>query len=308
MFQILHETHIPFLAIRKRAYVLSIALCVIGLASLTLHKGLRLGVDFAGGRLFEYRFSETMEAEELRDILTQIGATGGEVQEMGSEGHDFIVRIPVSDEEAAADEAGPSRLFVEKVKEMHPGVTAELRKEELVGPRVGQELRGKAIKAIVISLVLILLYVGVRFEFKFALGGVVALAHDVLITVFVLSLLDVEFTIPIVAALLTIGGYSINDTVIVFDRIREQSRQLIGHRLSEVMDISLNQVLSRTIITSLTTFLAAGALYLLGGEVIHDFALTMLIGIIIGTYSSIYVASALALEIARNPIIASSES
>jgi preprotein translocase subunit SecF len=217
------------------------------------------------------------------------------------------VRIPVSEEEAPASDTGPSAQFIEKVNQRHPGVTAELRKEELVGPRIGEELRGKAIKAIVISLLLILLYVGFRFEFKFALGGVVALAHDVLITTFVLSLLDVEFTIPIVAALLTIGGYSINDTVIVFDRIREQSRQLIGHRLSEVMDISINQVLSRTIITSATTFLAAGALYLLGGEVIHDFALTMLIGIIVGTYSSIYVASALALEIAKNPIVAPSE-
>lgn len=303
MFQVIRETHVAFMASRKRAYLVSIALCLLGFASIFLHKGLRMGVDFSGGRLFEYRFSEPVQAEELRAAVAELGIVGGEVQEMGEGGRDFIVRIPVSDQEAAADQVGPSRQIREKIEADHPGLTAELRKEELVGPRVGRELRGKATKAVIISLVLILLYVAVRFELRFAVGGVVALAHDVLITVGVLSLLDIEFTITIIAALLTIGGYSINDTVIVFDRIREQRRQMIGHRLSEIMDVSINQTLSRTIITSFTTLLSALALFLLGGDVIRDFALTMLIGITIGTYSSIYVASALALEMAKDPVI-----
>ncbi len=310
MFRIIGDTHIPFMSIRRRTYVVSALLIIVGFVSLFAHKGLKLGVDFAGGRLFEYQFSEPLEVDELRSVLDAMGIAGGEVQEIGEDGTDFIVRIPIADDEAsvgAPDEEGISTAFASEIEARHPGIQADLRLEELVGPRIGAELRGKAFRAVGVALFLILLYVGFRFEFKFALGGVAALAHDVLLTVFVFSLFDIEFTIPIVAALLTIGGYSINDTVVVFDRIRERSRTMIGSRLEEVMDTSINEVLSRTLVTSITTFFSAGALWLFGGQVIHDFAFAILIGIVVGTYSSIYVASAIALEISKNEVVTAPE-
>ena len=299
MFRIVKDTKIPFLSIRRRVYLISITLLIVGVVSVAMKGGLELGVDFAGGRLFEYRFSETIQAEELRSILEDVGVAGGEVQEVGDSGLDFMIRIPVADQEVRAQDAGsdgPSALFVRAVAEAHPGISADLRREELVGPRVGAELRKKAFYAISIALFLILLYVAFRFQVKFGVGGVVALAHDVLVTVIIFSFLGIEFTIPIVAALLTIGGYSINDTVVVFDRIREQSKYSKGELLEDVMNRSINMTLGRTLVTSITTLLAAGSLYFLGGEVLHDFALAILIGIAVGTYSSIYVASAIALE------------
>ncbi|MEZ4652269.1 MAG: protein translocase subunit SecF [Candidatus Eisenbacteria bacterium] len=211
-----------------------------------------------------------------------------------------MVRVPVSDTEAAAADKGPSALLLDALQTEKPGLSGELLREELVGPRVGSELRQKAFWAVLISLVLILAYVGFRFEIRFAVGGVIALAHDVLVVLALFSVLNIEITIPVVAALLTIGGYSINDTVVVFDRIREQSRLHVGQKISDVMDLSINQTLSRTIITAFTTFLAALSLVIFGGEVIHDFALAMVVGVAIGTYSSIFVASALALDMSKH--------
>jgi preprotein translocase SecF subunit len=183
------------------------------------------------------------------------------------------------------------------VETEHPGTHVERLRYEAVGPRVGGELRGAAIKAILFALSFILIYVGIRYDWRYSLGAVAALFHDVFIALGALSLFNKEITLTVVAALLTIAGYSINDTIVVFDRIRERSKTLRREQPAKIMNIAINETLSRTIITSFTVFLTVLALYVLGGEVIHDFAFAMLVGVVFGTYSSVYVASGLALEV-----------
>jgi preprotein translocase subunit SecF len=299
MFQILNDTQIPFMKYRRWAYAFSCLVLLIGLGALGMHGfKFRLGVDFTGGRVIEYRFSQPVSADFLRKVTEDLGIKGAEIQEMGTGGNDFLVRLAVEEEKLAA-ERNPAETIREKVLAEKPGIAAEVRREDLVGPRVGKELSRKAFLAVLVSLVAILIYVGIRYEFTYALGGVLSLAHDVLLVLLMCALFNKEITISIIAALLTIGGYSINDTVVVFDRIREQSRLLQRRNLHEIMDISVNQTLSRTMITSATVFYTTVALFFLGGHVIHDFAFAMLWGVGFGTYSSVYVASALALEIAN---------
>jgi preprotein translocase SecF subunit len=298
MFEIIRETHVRFMAIRRRAYIFSAALILMGIVSFIAHGGFRMGVDFAGGRLIEYQFNQPIDPGTIRTALSEIGVEGSEVQQVGDD-RSFIVRLPVSEQETAAAEQGPSIRLLDALKQQYPGLSGEILREELVGPRVGSELRQRAVWAIIISLVLILAYVAIRFEFKYALGGVIALLHDVVVVMAIFSVLNIEITIQVVAALLTIAGFSINDTVVIFDRIREQSRLHVGEKLAELIDRSINQTMSRTIITSLTVLLTSLALYFFGGEVIHDFALAMTLGIVIGSYSTIYIASALALEMSK---------
>lgn len=298
MLQLIRDTNISFIQKRKAAYILSLSFIVIGLLSMALHKGLRLGVDFAGGRLIEYRFDQPLPVDQLRGIIQGAGINGAEIQSVGGSDHEFLIRLPVSDDEVAAHDKGPSAVIEEAVSKAMPGITSELRREELVGPKVGDELQRKAFWAVTIAMLGILIYVGIRYEFTFAVGGVAALIHDVLVTLVLFSLFDFEITIPVIAALLTIGGYSINDTVVVFDRIREESKLMAGKPLSEIVDSAVNKTLSRTLITALTTLFSAAALYFFGGEVIHTFAFAMMVGVIVGTYSSIYVASSIAVDIA----------
>jgi preprotein translocase SecF subunit len=196
-----------------------------------------------------------------------------------------------------AGEAAPSERILQAAQTAIPGLEGDLLREEVVGPRVGRELRGKAVTAVLIALLGIMIYVGIRYEFKFALGGVAALSHDVLIVLAFLSFMNKEITIPVIAALLTVGGYSINDTIVVFDRIRERTKGLARPADAQIFDLSINQTLSRTIITALTLIFTIEALLFMGGQVIHDFAFAMLVGVAIGTYSSIYVASAISLEL-----------
>ncbi len=186
--------------------------------------------------------------------------------------------------------------IVEALNNAHPDNTADVRRQELVGPKVGQELRAKATLAIIYALIGILIYISLRFEFKFAVGAVAALVHDVLITLGVFSLAGKEVTLPVIAALLTIVGYSLNDTIVIYDRIREDRRKLYGKSFVDIVNTSLNESLSRTIVTSLTTLAVVFCLYLFGGEVIRDFAFALMIGVIVGTYSSLYVASPLVVE------------
>jgi preprotein translocase subunit SecF len=190
----------------------------------------------------------------------------------------------------------PAPRVREAVAITNPGSTVEIRKVETVGPRVGSELRGSALKAIFLALGLILVYVAFRYDWRYSLGAVVALFHDVFIALGAVSITNKEVTLTIVAALLTIAGFSINDTIVVFDRIRERKQTLRREAPAKVMNIAVNETLSRTIITSFTVFLTVLALYLLGGEVLHDFSFTLLVGIVFGTYSSVYVASGLALD------------
>jgi preprotein translocase SecF subunit len=295
MLQVLVGYKIPFMKYRKYTYMFSSMIILAGAISFAVHGGLRMGVDFAGGILVEYKFDQKLSADHLRDALGRGGFSNAEIQ--ASEGGEaFLIRIP-SPEERIAGEAPPSERILQVVQAASPGVKGELLREEVVGPRVGRELRTKAFWAVLLVLVGILLYVGVRYEFKFALGAVVALAHDILVVLALISITNKEFTIPVLAALLTIGGYSVNDTIVVFDRIRERLKGSGRSPDAALFDLAVNQTLSRTVITGLATILTLEALLFMGGTVIHDFAFAMLIGVLFGMYSSIYVASALALDI-----------
>jgi len=288
MLQLLVGTDIPFMKFRRFAYVFSGALLAITLAWF-FAKGPRYSVDFTGGTLVQIRTSRPVHPDELRKAL-ETAHLDAEIQQLtGASQNEYIVRF-----RTAGD---PVAQVQEAIEKNLPGVTMELRGNSMVGPKVGSDLRSKAFWAILTSLGAILLYVGIRYEFKFALGGVVALFHDVLITLGALMFTGREVSLTVVAALLTIAGYSINDTIVVFDRIRERAKALRKEKHSRVMDIAVNETLSRTVITAFTVFLAALALFIWGGEVLRDFSFAMLVGTVFGTYSSVYVASAMALDI-----------
>jgi preprotein translocase SecF subunit len=294
MLQVLIGTHLPFMQYRRFAYVFSGALVLATIAWLVVNGGPRYSVDFTGGVLLQVRTSRVLEADPVRRALDGAGLKGVELQQMtGENAQEFMLRVKQTETET-------SDLFPtvqQAIRGAFPDVAVELRRTERVGPKVGRELREKAIWAILGSLGGILLYVGIRYEFKFAFGAVVALFHDVFITLGILCFTGREVSLTVVAALLTIAGFSINDTIVVFDRIRERSKALRKEKHSRVMDIAVNETLSRTVITSLTVFLTAVSLFVWGGEVLRDFSFAMLVGVVFGTYSSVYVASALALDI-----------
>jgi preprotein translocase SecF subunit len=291
MLQMLIGTNIPFMQYRRFAYIFSAVLLVASIGWLVIHGGPYLSVDFTGGAVLQIRTSRVLPADQVRQVLDGTGFRGVELQQMTGQNRDeFLLRFK-------AEAQDPFPVIQKALSEKFPGVTVELRRKETVGPKVGNELQRKAIWAVLWSLGGILLYVGIRYEFKFAFGAVVSLFHDILITLGFLCFTGREVSLTVIAALLTIAGYSINDTIVVFDRIRERSKALRKEKHSRAMDIAVNETLSRTVITSLTVFLAALALFIWGGEVLHDFSFAMLIGVGFGTYSSVYVASALALDI-----------
>ena len=292
MIQLLIGTNLPFMRFRRVAYMFSGSLILATIVWLIVHGGPRYGVDFTGGTLLQIRTSQVLPADQVRGALDAAGFRGIELQQMAGENRDeYLLRMQG---ESARD---PFSGIQTAIRARFPGVNVERRRTESVGPRVGSELRQKAFWAVLGSLAGILLYVGLRYEFKFAVGAVVALFHDVLITLGMLCFTGREISLTVVAALLTIAGYSINDTIVVFDRIRERSKALRKETHSRAMDIAVNETLSRTVITSLTVFLTAVALFVWGGEVLRDFSFAMLVGVGFGTYSSVYVASALALDI-----------
>ncbi len=295
MMTILRNTHIDFMSRRRVFYFISAAAILVGFISIIAHGGLRLGIDFAGGRLVEYRLNRDLSVDEIRDAVAAAGFPKAEIQPIRGT-RDVLVRIPEIVEQRGG-EVSLSELIRQALASEHPGLTAELLREESVGAKIGGEIRQQAFWAMIIALALILLYVAVRFEFRFGLGAVAALAHDVLIVLALFSLFNKEITMPVVAALMTVAGYSINDSIVVFDRIREQLVRLRRESFQGVLNISINQMLSRTVITSVTTLFGALSLLILGGEVIHDFAFAMTVGVIVGTYSSVFVASALVLEL-----------
>ncbi len=295
MLQVLVGSKIPFMKYRRYAYIFSSLMILAGIISVATKGGFRLGVDFAGGILVEYRFDRMIETDQLRSVLADGGWRDAEIQ-ASEGGQSFLIRIPVAEERETGEKAASARILEVLQKEI-PGIQGDLLREEVVGPRVGRELRSKAFWAVVIALLGILIYVGVRYEFRFALGGVIALSHDVLVVLSFFSFTNREITIPTIAAPLTIRGYSNNDTIVVFDRIRERMKGIGRAPDAALFDLAVNQTLSRTFITGLTVFLCAEALFFLGGPVIHDFAFAMLIGVGFGTYSSVYVASALALDL-----------
>ncbi|MGH7198218.1 MAG: protein translocase subunit SecD [Candidatus Omnitrophota bacterium] len=271
---------INFLKYRKICYVLSALVLAIGMWAFFARGQNMYGVDFMGGSMQEYRFTKPVAVESLRKSLSDIGFGTATIQRVGDT-NQMIVRSPLGSEKAIA----------EKLKSNFSDNAFEVLRIESVGPLIGQELRGKALWALILSLAAICIYVAVRFDFKLSMGAILALFHDGLVCIGAVALAGRELSIPVLAAVMTILGYSINDTIVIFDRIREHRRLGLRETFEELVNNSVNQTLSRTILTSLTVFMVVVCLYFFGGEVINDFAFTMMVGLISGTYSTVYIAA-----------------
>jgi len=316
------DTRIDFIGRRRIAALISISVIVIVLLSLSF-RGLNLGIDFTGGTLVEVSYSSSVNTEEVRTNLRRSGLDGVVVQYFGTS-RDVLIRLPADPE---VDAAESSSLIISSLREPYGETlaqssendsqrcvfqdgttgdcTVQMRRVEFVGPQVGGELTEKGGLAMLYALLGILAYVAWRFEWRFALGAVIALVHDVVITVGFFSLLGLEFSLPVLAAVLAVIGYSLNDTIVVFDRIRENFRKMRKGTIVEIMNSAINQTLRRTLLTSLTTLLVVVTLILIGGEIIKGFAVALFIGILVGTYSSIFVASpvVLSLRITRGDML-----
>lgn len=282
--QILTNTNIKFMTHRKIAMIISLTLIIISLASLAF-RGLQFGLDFTGGTLLEVAYPTEVELMPIRDKLHSNGFDDAIVQHFGSP-NEVLIRVAPREGISNADIS--TNLF-ELLRAENSAV--ENRRVEFVGPQVGEELTETGGIAMLAALVCILIYVALRFEYRFALGSVAALAHDVILVLGLFSVFGIEFDLTVLAAILAVIGYSLNDTIVVFDRIRENFRKIRKGDAIKVIDASLNQTLSRTLITSLTTLLVLFALFVFGGELIHGFATALLAGVFVGTYSSVYVAS-----------------
>ncbi|SFD24014.1 protein translocase subunit secF [Thiohalospira halophila DSM 15071] len=280
---------IDFMARRRQAVWLTAALLLLAVGALAV-RGLNFGIDFTGGTLIEVGYPEAPQLAEVRGALEGAGLDAT-VQTFGG-AREILVRVPPVE---SLSDAELSNRVLERLREDTPGV--EMRRVEFVGPQVGDELTEDGGLAMLYALIGVLIYVALRFEFRFAVGSVAALIHDVVIVVGLLALFGIEFDLTVLAALLAVVGYSLNDTIVVFDRIRENFRRMRKGEREEVVNASLNQMLSRTLMTSVTTLLVVLALFFLGGEIIHGFAAALLAGVIVGTYSSIYVASSTALAL-----------
>jgi len=280
------ETHFNFMGRIKAAVTFSVVLILIGLGSVAVSGGLKFGIDFAGGTLIQLQFKSPPDIEVIRDGLKTIGLGESTIQEFGSK-KDILIRVQRSEEklEAVGSIVRKSLMGKFNVDE----ITVE--RVEMVGPKVGRDLREKALLSILYAIIGIVIYISWRFELQYAIAAIIALVHDVLVTIGAFSIFDKEFTLVIVAAFLTIIGYSLNDTIVVFDRIRENLRRKGKSSISEIINTSINQTLSRTLLTSGTTLLVVIALFFFGGEIIHDFSFALLVGIFIGTYSSVFIAS-----------------
>lgn len=279
------DLNIDFMGRRKLAMVVSAIVLTVAAASL-LVRGLTFGIDFTGGTLIEVGYDKPIELQSVRNALMEGGFDDAQVQQFGTP-QDVLIRMAPREGVKSAD-------LSDKVFGLLSGSyqgKVELRRVEFVGPQVGDELTEDGALAVLVALMAILVYVALRFEWRFAVGSVVALVHDVLFTLGTFALLQLEFDLTVLAAVLAVIGYSLNDTIVVFDRIRENFRKIRKGSPVEIINSSLNQTLSRTLVTSLTTLLVLVALYTFGGEIIHGFAFALMVGVLVGTYSSIYVAS-----------------
>lgn len=290
--RLFQDASFEFLHSRRKAYIVSAAVLVLGLGSIILHGGLRFGVDFTGGTLLQVEFAEETTVAEIRDAVAPAGFGEAQIQQFGSSS-EFLLRV--QEFEAAGE--GSVEQEVEAALSAGYGDGWEITRTEAVGPRVGQELQRGALIAILISFGLTLVYLAFRFEWRFGVAAVIATVHDILITFGFISLMNIEITLTTVAAILTIVGYSLNDTIVVFDRIRENIKKYRKLDYMDLVNRSINETLPRTVLTSGTTTATLLALFLLGGEVIRPFALVLILGVLIGTYSSIFVASPALLEI-----------
>jgi len=281
------KTHIDFMGKSNIALIFS-AIAVIAAIAILPIRGLNFGLDFTGGTLIEVAYPSPPTIADVRANLATEGLENAVVQTFGV-ATDIVVRIPPGDSEESNAE-----LSTRVLRALGQGVEGEIemRRVEFVGPQVGEELTEQGILAVVYALIGIFLYVMFRFQWRFSVGAVIAVVHDLFFSMGVLSLLQIEFDLTVVAALLAVVGYSLNDTIVLFDRIRENFPRLGKHTAIDVINTSVNETLSRTLMTSLTTLLVLTALFYFGGQIIHGFATTLIIGVVIGTYSSIYVASA----------------
>lgn len=279
------ETHINFMSKRLLAAVFSTILVILSVGSLVM-QGLNFGIDFTGGTMIELGYKEQVDLNKLRQDLAEGGYPEATVQNFGSI-HDVLIRLPVIETQNMAQLSNEVVSMLQSKNQTE----IDVRRVEFVGPQVGDELTEQGGLAMLYALIGILIYVSLRFEYRFAIGSVVALIHDVVITLGFFSLTRIEFDLTVLAAILAIIGYSLNDTIVVFDRIRETFLRMRKGTSVEIVNAALNDTLSRTLMTSLTTLLVVVALFMFGGEVIHAFSIALLFGIVIGTYSSIYIAS-----------------
>lgn len=295
----LTKTNIDFMALRKPAMILSGALMLLSLICLFTFK-LNVGIDFTGGSIIEVGYQQAVELEPIRKALENEGFGDAIVQHFGSASEVLIRLVPDTDKDKA-------ELSSEIITLLQAANDAEIdvRRVDFVGPQVGEELTEDGGLAVLYALIAILIYVAFRFEYRFSLGAVAALVHDVLITLGIFSVLQLDFDLSVLAAILAVIGYSLNDTIVVFDRVRENFRKIRKRTSLEIVNTSVNQTISRTLMTSFTTLLVLLSLFFLGGEVIHAFAMALIIGVLVGTYSSIYVATttALALGISRSDLL-----
>jgi len=290
---------INFMGARKIAMGVSLLLMLISIASLAINK-LNVGIDFTGGSVIEVGYAKSVDLEPIRQALEQGGYKDAIVQHFGS-AREVLIRLAPRE---GQDKAELSSQVILLLNEQN-GAEVDVRRVDFVGPQVGQELREDGGLAVLYALIAILIYVSLRFEYRFSVGAVTALIHDVVITLGVFSILQLDFDLSVLAAVLAVIGYSLNDTIVVFDRIRENFRKVRKKTPFEIINISINQTISRTLITSLTTLLVLISLFVFGGEVIASFSMALIIGVVVGTYSSIYVASAsaLALGISRSDLL-----
>jgi len=294
--RIFENTHIDFLGKRRLFYIISISIIVIGMVTLNF-SGIPKGIDFQGGTELQIRFDNDVDVHELRKAMDEVGFTGMEIKTMGDT-KNLLLRTPIQGEGQTV-----SDKIQDGINKGLKGNSFKVMRIDKVGPKIGKELTDNAVKAVIFSLIGILIYLSFRFQFVYSLGAVIALFHDVLITVAAVSIADaiipslqLELTQTMLAAFLTLIGFSVNDTVIIFDRIRENIRLFKNEDIEQVMNKSVNATLSRTIITSGTVFLTVLVLFIFGGEVLRGFAFVFGIGIITGTYSSVFVASSIVVD------------
>jgi preprotein translocase subunit SecF len=285
------KQNINFMGLRKPAMILSSIMILVSIACLATLK-LNVGIDFTGGSIIEVGYQQAVELEPIRDVLNDNGYDDAVVQHFGSASEVLIRLVP----KVGQNEAQTSSDVIKLLRNM-TDETVQERRVEYVGPQVGEELTEDGGLAVLYALIAILIYVSVRFEYRFSLGAVAALIHDVIITLGIFSLLRLDFDLSVLAAILAVIGYSLNDTIVVFDRVRENFRKIRNRTPEEVTNISVNQTISRTLMTSFTTLLVLFSLFFIGGEAIHAFSLALIIGVFVGTYSSIYVATTTTLSL-----------
>ena len=305
--RIIKDTNINFMGKSSITKIVSIVVITLGIISLIINKGPKLSIDFKGGTLIAVNYTDNIDIDDVRSSMGEVEIEGkvfdfsmAEIKHFGDLSN-VAIRIASFDSEPK----NFAKHLVEKMASLYPDLVPKdgndfILSIEKVGPKIGAELRGDAIMAVVSALLLILVYITIRFELKYAVGAIAALAHDVLVTLGIFSLFGYEISLAVIAAFLTIVGYSLNDTIVIFDRVRENARLLKKSALISVINQSINDSLSRTIVTSLTTFFVVLILFVFGGEVLHTFSFAMIVGVIVGTYSSIFVASPVVLYMDKN--------